>query len=314
MPKLIQFGKEKINDNCIVGFGNYDGFHLGHKKCIDFLVKTAKKNNSKSLLMVFNPHTLQVIKPSLKEYLIYDYKTKISELMSADLDYLVVLDFNLKISEYGAEKFIKDILLTFNPLNICIGYDNFFGHKKEGDYKYLVKYFYKTDIEICLMPIFKTGNSTILKSSLIRENLRLGRIDLVNSYLGSVYKINGVIERGYSRGKKIGFPTANLKYDSKNLIIPKNGVYYTNTIYKDKKYNSLSNIGFRPTFSGSNSDKTIETYIITEDSLELYDEIITIEFLEFIRDEKKFKSYNDLVAQIKKDINKVNNRSTNVCS
>ena len=87
-----------------------------------------------------------------------------------------------------------------------------------------------------------------------------------------------------------------------------------NTIYKDKKYNSLSNIGFRPTFSGSNSDKTIETYIITEDSLELYDEIITIEFLEFIRDEKKFKSYNDLVAQIKKDINKVNNRSTNVCS
>ena len=158
------------------------------------------------------------------------------------------------------------------------------------------------------------GNSTILKSSLIRENLRSGRIDLVNSYLGSIYKINGHVVRGYSRGTKIGFPTANLKYDSKNLIIPKNGVYYTNTIYKDKKYNSLSNIGFRPTFSSRNSVKTIETYIITEDSLDLYGEYITIEFLEFIRDEKKFKSYNDLVVQIKKDINKVNNRSMNVCS
>ena len=103
MPKLIQFGKEKINDNCIIGFGNYDGFHLGHKKCIEFLVKTAKKNNSKSLLMIFNPLTLQVLKPSLKEYLIYDYKTKLSELMCTELDYLVVLDFkyflfSLKIS------------------------------------------------------------------------------------------------------------------------------------------------------------------------------------------------------------------------
>ena len=190
-----------------------------------------------------------------------------------------------------------------------IGYDNKFGKDRNGDFEFLQNYLKNYDVIVKQLPKYIYDDEILVKSSVIRNYLLNGNVEHAAKYLGRNFEISGVVIRGLSIGKKLGFPTANIKLSSNKLIVPKNGVYHTIVRLEGGKYNSLSNIGFRPTFSSIKSEQNIESYLITDNKLNLYDKIINIEFISRIRDEIKFNSKMELIEQIKKDLQFVNNRS-----
>ena len=308
MSELINIENINNRNKYVICFGNFDGVHLAHQNCFKQLSLYSKKNNAKSLVITFNPHTLELLKPNFTNYIISNNCIKNNYILKSDVDFLVSLDINKSILNMSAVDYIDYLLKKINVLTIYIGYDNYFGKNREGNYNFLIKYLKNSDVSIEQFSLYKQGNE-IIKSSLIRKMIINGKVEKVSKLLGRNFMLTGEIIRGKGYGRKIGFPTANLKLESNRLLIPKNGVYYTKISFDKYKFNSLSNIGFRPTFNTSKLNKSIETYITEDFNQDLYNTKIKLEFYAFIRNEIKFRSKEELVAQIRKDIDKIKNRS-----
>jgi len=308
MSKLIDIENINNRDRYVICFGNFDGVHLAHQNCFKQLISYSKKNNAKSLVLTFNPHTLELLKPDFSNYIITSNVIKNNYILNSGVDFLVNLDINKSILNMSATDYIDYIRKKINILTIYIGYDNYFGKNKEGNYDFLLKYLKDSDVSIEQFSLYQLKNE-IVKSSLIRKMIINGEVKKVSKLLGRDFILTGYIIQGNGYGRKIGFPTANLKLGSNKLLIPKNGVYHTKISFDKYKFNALSNIGFRPTFNTSKSDKSIETYITEDFNQDLYNRKIKLEFSAFIRDEIKFNNKEELIVQIKKDLNNIKNRS-----
>jgi len=219
---------------------------------------------------------------------------KIQIFSELDLDELIIQNFNKSFSEMGAEEFIKLLVNNLNLKKIIVGYNHRFGKNRSADINVLRDFSVKYDFEVVEIKAFEVEKIKI-SSTKIRNAINDGNIDVCNNYLGYNFNINGIVVKGKSIGKSIGFPTANINITEEYKIIPKNGVYLVRCFFEKNKFYGMMNIGFNPTF-GSN-EKTIEVNIF-DFNRDLYDKNIRIEFLKFIRDEIKFDNAEELQNQL----------------
>ena len=294
---------KKINSlkNSVVSIGMFDGVHLGHASVINRVIAIAKEKNIKSIIITFSNSPVSYFSKDNIDLQITTSKEKIELFRKTQLDYLFVIEFNDYIANLIPSTFINDILISlFKVRYMVFGYDNHFGKNREGTFKYITENF--KDIKAELIIASKKDRITI-SSTRIKEEIVNGNIINANKLLGHPYNISGKVVKGMQLGRKLGFPTANITYDNNEKILPENGVYNTVTIIKEKKYNSITNIGIKPSVQESNCI-SIETHIL-DFNQSIYGQNITIVFIDRIRNEIKFNHINDLIDQITKDVSTV---------
>jgi len=283
--------------NSAIAIGNFDGFHLGHQKVIKTGKYIAKKNNLKFGLLVFHPLPVMFFNKKLKSFRIDSLKQKIESSKKFGFDFIIIKKFDKKFSKTSAESFIDLILNRRLKAKLIFISKNFkFGKNRTGDIRLLKKkenlFNYKTKT---IKPLNK--KNTIISSTIIRKNIKKGKINFANKMLGRYWTIEGKVIRGERRGRLIGFPTCNI--DLGNYIIPKVGVYSSIVVINKKiKKKGIVNVGYKPTF-GKNK-LLLEAHIFGLKK-NLYDKSIKIMLIKFIRKEKKFKSIVQLKKQIKAD-------------
>lgn len=293
---IIYNSLEDINniEPTVIALGNFDGIHLGHQAIIKKAVHDAEGDGFKSAVFTFDNHPRNLLKNSkpVKNILYQEDKMKIIE--SLGIDYMFNIPFTEEIMKMPPKDFIEELLIKkFNMREVLCGFNYHFGYKAEGDVNFLVSESMKRDFGVHVAQPFKV-DGTIVSSSIIREKIAQGDMISCSKYLGRNYAIAGEVVVGNRLGKKIGFPTSNINIDE-SMVSPPNGVYITKCTYNGIAYPSITNVGNKPTIGKYN--KNVETHIFNFDK-ELYGKMIKVEFLEKLRDEKKFDSVEELSKEI----------------
>lgn len=284
----------------VITIGNFDGLHKGHQVLIKETVDYAKKNNIQSIVFTFENHPGNYFIPNSVKNIISE-KQKLAILKNMGVDMVISIPFDDYMTKITPNEFVRNILV--NKLNIeklIIGHDFTFARNKEGniDSLQLLSHKYKFNLQV-VSPI--RINGIRVSSTKIRGLILEGSLDKVRQYLGYNYQLEGRVIHSKKLGRTIGFPTANLESDN-NMVIPKNGIYATKVYVEDKVYFGATNVGYNPTVNGKSL--SIETNILEFDE-DIYGKNIKVEFLERIRDEKKFSSLEELKNQLGKDTNYV---------
>ena len=293
------FNIKKNHKKSIILIGNFDGVHLGHQKLFDSAKKHKKKENLKIGVVTFDPIPKMFFNKKLKNYRISNLNQKLSIFKKFKVDFVINKKFDKKFSKIKCNKFISEIIYKkLNPKIIFVSNNFRFGNKREGDVKLLKLLEKKYNYKIINPPTLKKKNKTI-SSTLIRKLLTDGKLNLANNYLNRNWSIEGVVKKGRNMGKKIGFPTCNI--DIENYVIARPGVYAVkvNILNSNKILKGIANLGYRPTF---NQKKILLEVNIFNFSRNLYNKKLTVEFIKFIRSEKKFKGIDQLKKQIKLDL------------
>ena len=290
---------DKKHQGGVIAIGNFDGVHLGHQKVINEAKKKAKKKKIPFGIMTFEPVPVMFFNPKIKNHRINSLEQKKNQLKKLKLDFLIIIKFNKKFSLFTAEKFIKEIIFNKTKCKFLLVSKNFqFGFKRKGTIKTLKKYEKFYNYKSLIIKPYKK-NKKIISSTLIRKKITEGKIAEVNKILNREWSIEGIVIKGEKRGRKIGFPTCNIKLN--DYIVPKLGVYAVKALVSKFNKKGIANIGYRPTFNGQNL--LLETNIFGINR-NLYNKEISISFKRFIRPEKKFKNLEHLKKQIKIDIKK----------
>ena len=295
MKKIKCLTEIEESSFCIT-IGNFDGLHLGHQDVISSVKSECQKNNSKIVIISFNPHPLRILRPK-DNFLINTYSEKEMLLRELGVDYFYEIPFTRDLSTLSPSEFLEKFILVNSSLKaIYMGHDFAFGANKEGDFSFAKNYC--QEIEVKKLEIFKKSDKDI-SSTIIRKNIVSGDVCEAGQLLGRNFFLSGTVVKGAGRGRQIGFPTANISYDNER-ITPAIGVYVTSVEVRGMKYHSVTNIGINPTFK-DNEDKTVETNIF-DFSEDIYGEQLCVLFHKRIRDERKFESVNDLIEQISSDV------------
>ena len=289
----------KPSRESIVTIGTFDGVHIGHRKIITDMVAKGKKENLLTILLTFFPHPRMVLQKDSNIKMIDTINEKKNIFKKLGVEVLIIQPFTKDFSRMSAIKFTRDILVNgLKVSKLMIGYDHRFGRNREATVQTLkgfgLDYNFKVD-EIPAQDI----ESISVSSTKVRNAIRSGDFKLVNKFLNRPFNLSGKIIKGDELGRKIGYPTANLKIFEKYKLKPQNGVYLTRTKLNKQTYFGMMNIGIRPTISAKNNQ--IETHLFNFNG-NLYGHEMTLEILEKIRVEKKFESIEKLKIQL--DIDK----------
>tara|TARA_R110000868_G_scaffold55424_8_gene172358 strand:+ start:22108 stop:23028 length:921 start_codon:yes stop_codon:yes gene_type:complete len=296
--KIVSHTKEIDSGAFGATIGNFDGVHLGHIAMLEQVREKCKKKNLKFVVITFFPHPAQILR-AMRGFLVSGYEERRSLLKSLGVDYLVEIPFTRDFSATTANQFVEQYVQSVESMKLlCLGYDFAFGAHKTGDFSTFDQMLKNSSIELVALKEFCGDKSEHISSSVIRELIRKGNVDRVSNFLGRNFSLKGKVVKGKGRGKGIGYPTANLQI-AEELIAPSTGVYATKAVLRGKTHQSVTNIGFNPTFNDS-LHMTIETHILSSID-DFYDEEMTVIFLGKIREEKRFSSVEELKSQIAKD-------------
>lgn len=288
----------EINEMFSLTIGNFDGVHLGHQSVFKKVIDQNKKNNLKICVMTFVPHPVQILSPR-NNFLINSYLERRQLLRELGIDYLIEIDFNRDLSTMAPTEFMDNFILKNKYLeSFYIGHDFAFGANKAGDHNFIKSYCNKNNINVVILDQLDSKDIAISSTS-IRTLVNEGEVKLASQLLGRLFFISGRIIKGAGRGKQIGIPTANLDINPQR-IHPKTGVYATYVTVDSNRWEAVTNIGFNPTFNDEEQIH-IESHLLDFDQ-DIYGKEIKLEFVNKIRKEIKFSSVNELVTQIKKDI------------
>ena len=285
------------HQNSVVAIGNFDGIHLGHQKVLNRARQKAKKNRLPFGVITFEPMPVMFFNKKIKNHRINSLLQKKTQLKKLKLDFLIIINFNKKFSKLSAEQFIKRIIFKKVKCKFLYVSNNFkFGFKRKGNIqtlrKYSNSYNYKTMITHPL-----TKATKVISSTIIRKKISQGKIHEVNKLLNRNWCIQGKVIKGHRRGRTIGFPTCNINIS--DYAMPKLGVYGVKVNNAKFQRKGIANIGYRPTFNGQNLLLEVNIFGINKN---LYNKEVNINFIKFIRPEKKFKGLEQLKKQIKIDI------------
>lgn len=281
----------------VVTLGNFDGIHLGHQALIAGAVSDSKKLALPSVVLTFEPHPLSVLAPDRAPKLILAHKDKMQLLQSFGVDIVAVQHFDLSFAKVSAEDFVRDLLgRRLKAKKIWVGQDLRFGQGRRGDVEDLRRWGRELGFEVAVVePVLVDGNR--VSSSHIRDLLSDGRVDEVKTMLGRYHFISGRVVEGHQRGKDLGFPTANLS--SRTEVLPGDGIYATLFHLGTRVLPSVSSVGLNPTFGAR--PRTVESFIMGFDE-NIYGQAVQLSFVKRIRNEIKFSSVPDLIAQIRNDV------------
>ncbi|HRH11539.1 MAG TPA: bifunctional riboflavin kinase/FAD synthetase [Bacteroidia bacterium] len=290
----------RIESPTIVTIGTFDGVHLGHQKILSRLQQLKQRHGLKTVVLTFEPHPRKILDPDNKDLkLLTLIDEKLDMLENYGVDVAVVYPFDKDFSNIEAVDYIETILLkSLQVKYLVIGYDHHFGRKRGGNISLLQelkgRYNYKVE-EIDALDIDKSA----ISSSRIRRSLEQGHINMANNFLGHNYFLYARVIHGKKLGRTIGYPTANLQIDSQDKLIPKKGVYFVSVVVKGNAYYGMMNIGINPT-TDTSLDLKIEVNIFDFEE-DIYKQTIRINFLSYIREEKKFASIDELKTAIDND-------------
>lgn len=284
--------------NTCLAIGAFDGLHQGHQLIIKNAIKVARKNNYPAGVLSFEPHPLKIIPGKIPPPSIVSRKQKISLLENLGLDYYFEQKFNLEFAKLRPEEFVKEILLNKIKVNtIVVGDDFRFAYKNKGNVEDLRKMAEQYNFKAKIISQLEESDDRI-SSTRIRSLLAKGKINRANYLLGRPFQLCGKVIHGKKRGRKLGYPTANLNLES-NYALPPKGVYAAKVFIEGKEYIGAANLGYSPTFNNDNI--SFEVYIINFEQ-ELYDKRICVDIIEFIRPEKVFSDKEELISQMEQDV------------
>lgn len=298
MKITSDFSNFSSTKKTILTIGTFDGVHVGHQKIIEQLLSYSKATNEESVILTFFPHPRMVLQKDYEIKLINTLEEKSILLEEMGLDHLIVHPFNKEFSRMSAFEFVREVLV--NKLNISklvIGYDHHFGKNREGNFEQLQEYGEMFGFELEEIPAQYLNDITV-SSTKIRNALLNGAIQKANNYLGYEFSLTGTVSKGNNIGSDLGYPTANISIEESYKLIPKNGAYVVKSNLNDTDYFGMMNIGNRPTINGKN--QTIEVHFFRFKG-DLYNQKITVKLLQFLRDEVKFESLEELKLQLQKD-------------
>jgi riboflavin kinase / FMN adenylyltransferase len=283
-----------------VCMGNFDGVHLGHRALISQATNWAKKNAGVSSVLTFHPHPQTILKSDHPHLRLFDYEDQKAVLQDLGVDAVFIQPFDKSFAELSALEFLEKFLLsTFSPKMVVVGEDFKFGKDRKGDIELLRKFCESKNLNYCFVPAVHFQGERV-STSRIRKTLLNHDPVLAQQLLGRAYYLKGIVERGQQRGRTLGFPTINIKPYLE--VIPTAGVYVSRCLINNKIYPSVTNIGLNKTFvEGDRHPLKVESHILGE-NLELYGCEVKVELLAWIRGEHKFANSDELIIQIKLDV------------
>ncbi|MDD2961090.1 MAG: bifunctional riboflavin kinase/FAD synthetase [Muribaculaceae bacterium] len=285
-----------------VTIGMFDGVHLGHQQVFDTLKHKASQLGLEYAVVTFKEHPQIVLNPNSDLRTIMNFDEKIKAIENCGIDNAIVLKFNKEIAKLGAKDFLAILHEQYNVEALIIGFNHHFGHNKNEKFEDYINFGKEIGVEVIQAEEY-TGDFSPLSSSIIRRLITAGKVDDASGCLGNIFKIQGNVVHGFKNGKKIGFPTANIKPTNQLQIIPHNGVYAARIAIENGNFlNAICNIGTRPTITNSN-ERSIEVHIFDFDK-DIYDLDATVQFIKFIRSETKFSSLEELKRHIATDCEK----------
>jgi riboflavin kinase/FMN adenylyltransferase len=285
--KEIQF-----NPNTVATIGTFDGIHLGHRQIFTQVLERARAIGGRSIVITFEPHPREIIGREQVQ-LLSTLDERLAIIGEFGFDVVLVLGFNYEFSQQTSrqfyEKYIKEVI---------VGYDHKFGRDRSSSIDELKQMGHEFHFDVRVVEPVAVGNE-IISSTKIRRHLLSGDVESVAQYLARPYSVRGTVVMGDRRGNTLGFPTANIEPKTLNKVIPADGVYFVSVKYDECALFGMLNIGVRPTFqSGARRHIEVNIFDVNE---ELYSKDMTIHFLKRIREEKKFLSKEELIAQLQAD-------------
>ena len=293
------FNIKQRHKNSIILIGNFDGVHIGHRKLFELAKKYKKKFKLKIGVLTFEPMPKMFFNKKIKNFRISNLDQKYQLLKKLSVDFIINKKFDKRFSKIKSLDFIKNVIHKKLKAKFVFVSNNFkYGNKREGNVSQLINFEKKYDYKI-IKSEPKKIKKKVISSSLIRNFLRKGNLEKANKYLKRNWSIIGKVEKGRKLGKKIGFPTCNL--DIKEYVLAMPGVYAVKAARQNSNtwIKGIANLGYRPTF---NQKKLLLEVHLFNFSGNLYNKYLTVEFLKFIRKEKKFKNVEQLKKQIKSDL------------
>lgn len=289
----------------VLTIGTFDGVHSGHLQIIEQLKKAAWEADGETVIITFHPHPRRVVTGQQNDIRLLNSLNERIELLAANgIDHLVIVPFTEAFSKQSALDYVKNFLIAnFSPHTIVIGYDHRFGRNREGNYQLLEAL--KTSFGYHLLEISeKILNNVTISSTRIRQALLNGNIEEANTFLGYNYFLEGEVVEGKKLGRTIGYPTANIRLNDEEKLVPANGVYAVKACIGKKNggfgitYSGMMNIGVRPTVDGTH--RTIEVNIFNFDE-DIYGDVLRVYFFKRLRGEVRFNGLEELKNQLAKD-------------
>jgi len=297
--KIITGNDFEINSRgSVVTVGGFDGIHLGHQALIEEVIKCASHRNYNAVLLTFETHPRIALGQEREPFLLTPISEKIEILKTFPLDFVIFLEPTVELLNTDREEFVKEFLINkLHTKRLVLGFNHHFGKNREGSPVYLAETLKDWNFVLTVFPpVFVNGE--IVSSSKIREFLRVGNIKMANKMLGRPYSITGEVVEGKKIGRKLGVKTANLKVHPFKLL-PANGVYVVEVSFRGDMLKGVASVGVRPTVDGK---KVVTEVHIFDFDEEIYGEQLKVHFLEYLREEKKFSSLEELKSAIMDDI------------
>lgn len=278
--------------------GSFDGVHIGHQVILSHLVHTAKKQSAQSVVITFSNHPSDVLRPKQPTPLICTIPHKMKLLEELGIDLAIVLTFTKDFSEQPPEEFLQKITQTLPLKTLILGHDAHIGKDRKGNQATVSGLAEKMHFYVEYLADCNVGGHRI-SSSRIRDCVQQGNFQAVESLLGRPYSIYAPVLKGSGRGAPLGFPTANISVEG--LCHPPHGVYTVSLSHNGKKYDGVANIGFAPTLNQARA-LVLEVHLLDK-TIDLYGNLVEVEFHTFLRPERHFESVDALRAQIAQDVN-----------
>lgn len=286
-------------ENAWLTIGSFDGVHRGHQAILNQLVAGASKQGVPAVVLTFHPHPAVVLRNRQGPYYLTLPEERAILMGNLGIDMVITHPFSKQVAEYSADEFVERLVKHLRIGHLVVGHDFALGCNRQGDVNYLKGLGENHGFSVELFqPV--TDNREIISSSAIRAALREGDLKKVNSMLGRTYHLSGLVEHGDGRGRSIGIPTANVAV-APDLLTPSAGVYVSEVKLGDRVYAAVTNIGYRPTFYDQANRVHVEAHILDFED-DLYQQEISVSFLERLRGEQRFSNAEALVNQIQKDI------------
>ena len=282
----------------VITIGTFDGVHLGHQKIIKRVVETAHKNGLLATVFTFFPHPRMIVQHDQQLKLIHTLTEKKQFLQSLGVDLLIVQPFNEAFANLSAEAFVSELLVKqMRAQKVIIGYDHHFGKNRTANIDNMRLFGEQYSFSVEEIPVQEVDEVSV-SSTKIRQALNEGRVEVAKHYLGVPYSFTGKVVLGLKLGRTIGFPTANLQVEASYKLIPKDGVYVVYSLIEERKVYGMMSIGKNPTIQGKGA--SIEVYFF-DFNQDLYGQDLTIYFVKYLREERKFSSVSLLKKQIQDD-------------
>ena len=310
MERIDLSGNKEVNEAPFVAsVGFFDGVHIGHRHLIKQVKEEAKRLGLPSAIVTFPVHPRKVLQKNYQPALLCGYEEKLEQLATTQIDYVISLPFTPELSRLSARSFMEEVLKEkIGVHTLFVGYDHRFGHNREEGFAAYQSYGEELGIQVIQAAEYQVEGENV-SSTKIRLLLKKGEIQRANSLLSYHYTLSGKIVEGYRVGRTIGFPTANMRSWERFKVVPELGVYAVLVHIRDIIYKGMLYIGTRPTLH-DDPEISVEANIF-DFSGDLYDQSLTVEFIDFIRADRKFDSMEELVKQIHKDKSLVQERLKN---